>query len=193
MLSSEKFLEGSRQPSMNLNKLPRDLVQFVQQEIAQGAYQSAAEVVSAALRLLREHEAQHGNPQSPTNGYPDALPHAPEEIITAIAQALASDHHVLARQLALDGAKQYPDHDQLQKYGRILAPPTVGTPIPTTLEARTALKANNAWLKAHWQAYRGHWVALQAGHLLHASPSCDDVVAHVGAVRGRDILLTKIT
>jgi Arc/MetJ-type ribon-helix-helix transcriptional regulator len=161
--------------------------------MAHGKYQSAAEVVSAALHLLREHEAQSGNGQSSVHGGTDALPRAAGTIIEAITQALASGHHAFARQLAMDGAKQFPDHDELQKYGRILAPPTVGKPMPTTPEARAALKANNAWLKAHWQAYRGNWIALQAGHLLYASPSFDDVVAHVGDVRGRDILLTKIT
>jgi putative addiction module CopG family antidote len=178
---------------MNLNALPRDLAQFVQQEIAQGKYQSAEEVISAALRLLREHEVQSGNGgQSSANGYPDALLRSAEEIVAAITKALASGHHAFARQLAMDGAKQYPDHDELQKYGRILAPPTVGKPMPTTPAARAALKVNNAWLRAHWHEYRGSWIALQAGHLLHASPSFDDVVAHVGDVRGRDILLTKI-
>jgi putative addiction module CopG family antidote len=177
---------------MNLNELPRDLEQFVQQEIAQGKYQSVAEVISAALRLLREHEVQSGNGLSYVNGSPDVLPRSAEEIVAAITKALASGHHAFARQLAMDGAKQYPDHDELQKYGRILVPPTVGKPIPMTPESRAALKANNAWLKAHWQEYRGNWIALQAGHLLHASPSFDDVVEHVGAVRGRDILVTKI-
>jgi Arc/MetJ-type ribon-helix-helix transcriptional regulator len=177
---------------MNLNELPRDLEQFVYQEIVQGKYQSAAEVVSVALCLLREHEAQSGNGQTSANGYPHALPGSAEKIVEALTNALASGHHALARQLAMDGAHQYPDHDELQKYGRILAPPTGGRPIPTTPESRAALKANNVWLKAHWQEYRGNWIALQAGHLLHASPSVDDVVEHVGTVRGRDIFLTKI-
>lgn len=177
---------------MDLNELSGDLVQFVQQEIAQGTYQSAAEVVSVALRLLREHKAQSSHGQATANGSPDAWHRAAEEIVEAITKALASGHHALARQLAMEGATQYPNYDALQKYERILAPPTVATPTPTTPEARAALKANNAWLKAHWQAYCGSWIALQAGHLFHASPSFDDVVAHVGHVRGRDILLTKI-
>ena len=54
------------------------------------------------------------------------------------------------------------------------------------------VKANNGWLTVHWEAYRGNWIALRAGQLLHASPSLDDVVAHIGDVRGRGILLTKI-
>ena len=42
------------------------------------------------------------------------------------------------------------------------------------------------------EAYRGSWIALRAGQLLYASPSFDDVIAHVGEVRGRGVLLTKI-
>ena len=36
--------------------LPPDLEQFVQDQLAQGKYQSAADVVSDAVRLLRERE-----------------------------------------------------------------------------------------------------------------------------------------
>jgi putative addiction module CopG family antidote len=177
---------------MDLNGLPVDLEQFIQQEIAEGKYRSAEEVVSAALRLLKDHKAQSDNGQQSSDDYADATPRSAEDILRAISQALATGEHGLARQLAMDGAKQYPNHDKLQKYGHILAPPTVGKPIPTTLETRAARKANHAWLNAHWQVYRGNWVALRAGQLLHASPSIDDVIAAVGEVRGRDILLTKI-
>ena len=177
---------------MDLNGLPADLEQFVQQAIAEGKYRSAAEVVSAALRLLQEYRAQSDNGRQSSKGYADATPRSADAILQAISQALATGEHGLARQLAMDGAKQYPDHDALQRYGRILAPPTVGTPIPTTLETRAARRANHAWLNAHWQAYRGNWIALRAGQLLYASPSIEEVIAAVGEVRGQDILLTKI-
>ena len=177
---------------MDLHGLPTDLEQFVQQEIAEGKYQSTEEVVSAALRLLQAHRAQSGNGRQSSNGYSDHTPRSADDILHAIFQALATGEHGPARQLAMDGVKQYPDHDVLQKYGHILAPPTVGTPIPTTRETRTARRANHAWLNAHWQTYRGNWIALHAGQLLHASPSLDAVIAVVGEVRGRDILVTKI-
>lgn len=177
---------------MDLNGLPAELEQFIQQEIAEGKYQSAEEVVSAALRLLQEHELQGHNGQQSANGHGDTPSRSAEEVVRAIHDALATGHHALARELARDGAQMFPDHDELQKFGHILAPPTAGEPTATTAETRAARKANHAWLKSHWQAYRGQWIALRAGHLLHASPSMDDLIAEVGEVRDQDILLTKI-
>jgi putative addiction module CopG family antidote len=46
---------------MDLNHLPGDLAQFVQQEVAAGRFASVEEVVSAALRLLQGRDAQGGN------------------------------------------------------------------------------------------------------------------------------------
>ena len=88
---------------MNLNELPRDLAQFVQQEIAQGTYPSAAEAVSAALRLLRAHKAQCGNGQSAANGDPDALPCAAEAIVEAITKAAIPAHRLVASTHDLTG------------------------------------------------------------------------------------------
>jgi putative addiction module CopG family antidote len=52
---------------MDLNDLPVDLVQFVQQEVAAGRFASVEEVVRAALRLLQGREAGGGNgPATPT-------------------------------------------------------------------------------------------------------------------------------
>ncbi|MBL9124205.1 MAG: type II toxin-antitoxin system ParD family antitoxin, partial [Planctomycetaceae bacterium] len=43
---------------MNL-QLPDDLNQFVEQQLASGAYKSAADIVGDALRLLRDLRARH--------------------------------------------------------------------------------------------------------------------------------------
>jgi putative addiction module CopG family antidote len=177
---------------MDLNDLPADLEQFVQQEIAKGKFASVEEVINAALRMFQEHETQGGNGQQSINGYPDQTPRSADGVIRAIKEALATGEFGLARKLAMDGAKQYPDHEELQKYGHILAPPTAGKSIPVTPEKRAARKANRAWMNSHWQDYRGNWIALRAGQLLHASPSFYAVIAQVGDVRGGDILLTKI-
>ncbi len=47
-------------------------------------------------------------------------------------------------------------------------------------------------MKAHRDEYRGNWIALQARQLRYAASSFDDLIAHVGDVRGRGILVTKI-
>ena len=41
---------------MDVHELPADLAAFVQQELQSGKYTSEAEIVCAALRLLRERE-----------------------------------------------------------------------------------------------------------------------------------------
>ncbi|ETX08458.1 MAG: hypothetical protein ETSY2_05310 [Candidatus Entotheonella gemina] len=122
----------------------------------------------------------------------DATGHSAKEIIQRIREALEIGQHGLARQLAVEGAKQYAGHDELKAFGRVLAPPTGGMTMPVAPEVRAARKANKMWIKTHWQAYRGNWVALQAGHLLHASPSFDDVAEHVGDLYGPNLFLTKI-
>jgi Arc/MetJ-type ribon-helix-helix transcriptional regulator len=184
---------------MDLNHLPGDLVQFVQQEVAAGRFASVEEVVSAALRLLQGREAGGGNgPATPTvakkpgsQALPDDVEHTPEDMIRAIKQAFELDSPEQAERLAQEGAHRYPEHDALQRYACVLAPPTVKR-APSTAASRAAAKADQTWLNTHWEDYRGNWIALQAGELLHATPSLDDLIAHVGDVQGRNILVTKL-
>ena len=174
---------------MDLDGLPTELEQFVQQEIAEGRFASALEVVSAALRLFQEHEAKGKNGQPVSNGVPGQTPY---DIIDAIAKAFETDAPRRAERLAREGAKRYPEHDELQKYSRVLAPPIVWT-TPSTPESRAAVKANGKWLKAHRNEYPGRWIALKNGELLHVASTFDELTAVVGDVRGRGILVTKIS
>lgn len=179
---------------MDLNGLPTELEQFVHQEIAEGKYQSAEEVVSAALRLLQAQETQRGNGKSAANGITSQRPGAqtaPDDIIRTIKQAFESDSPRLAERLAREGAERYPEHAELQKYARVLAPPTVRLAAATP-ESRAAVKANRKWLKANRNDYLGNWIALKNGELLHASSTFDELTVAVGDVRGRGILVTKI-
>ena len=184
---------------MDLSDLPADLAQFVQQEVAAGRFASVEDVVSAALRQFQGREAQGGNgpvtstvaKESGAQANPDDHERTPDDFIRAIQQAFEADSPQLAEQLAQEGAQRYPEHDELQKYARVLAPPTVRV-VPSTTDSRAAAKADHEWLNTHWEDYRGNWIALQAGELLHATPSFDDLIAHVGDVRDRNILVTKL-
>lgn len=161
---------------MDLNGLPTELEHFVQRELQSGKYDSAEAVVSAALRLLQGHEAQGENGHPSVNGSPDSTPRSAEEVIQAISDALATGKPSLARQLALDGTKQFPDHEELRKYARVLAPPTV----TQVGQIQTpSIRTSRQWLRAHWQDYIGQWVAIRDGKLLYASPSFDDLSSHV--------------
>jgi len=93
---------------MDLSGLPTELEQFVQHELQSGRYDSAEAVVSAALRLLQEHKTQGGNGHPSSNSRPAAPYRSALEVRQALSEALTAGKHHLARQLALDGAQQYP-------------------------------------------------------------------------------------
>ena len=173
---------------MDLHGLPTELEQFVKQEIAEGRFASVEEVVSAALRLFQEREAKGKNGQPVSNG---SSTRTSDDYLGAISQALENDDPVSARRLALEGTQRYPEQTELKKYADVLAPPS-GQVTPSSPQSRAAVKADHAWVKAHGEEYRGHWIALQSGHLLSSSPSFDEVMAEVGDVRGRNIYITKI-
>jgi len=112
-----------------------------------------------------------------------------EDFVHAVQLALMAGAFVAARNLAAEGAERYSDHAELQKMAYILAPPKV-----TVVKGKTntTWKADRAWLKTHWDAYRGHWVALRNGELLGAADSLDGLVDQVGEIRGKGILVTPI-
>src|SRR6266850_6658216 len=139
--------------------------------------------MAEAVRMLKASVSRQETLQPPNGSIMDTPPQTPDEYVHAIAQALDTGDPVRARTLALAGTEHYPQHTALRTCAQVLAPPTA-TVVPATPASRAAVTANNAWLTAHWEAYRGRWIALRAGQLLHASPSLDDVVAHVGEVRG---------
>ena len=62
--------------------------------------------------------------------------------------------------------------------------------MPASTASRASVKANNAWMKTHWQDYRGQWVAVREGQFVYATSSFGDLVAHVGDTHS--VFLTKI-
>jgi hypothetical protein len=172
---------------MHLNGLPDDLAKFVDDALASGHYPSAAALVCDALQLLREHRVPYGVPPSGDDAPPGAPPQSPDDYLRTMAQALHTGEFGRARQVAMDGAARYPDHAELAKSARVLAPPTV-TISPRKHTAN--IPANRAWLKAHRQDYAGQWIALRDGHLLAAAPSFDALAAEVDATP--DVLMTKL-
>ncbi|MCI0394981.1 MAG: hypothetical protein L0322_08570, partial [Chloroflexi bacterium] len=96
---------------------------------------------------------------------------------------------LVARNLALEGAERYPDHVELQKMARILAPPKV------TVSKRPpdpGIKGNMAWLNTHWDEYKGQWVALRGGQLLAMADSFEGIIDQVGPIKNTGILVTKL-
>jgi len=112
-----------------------------------------------------------------------------EDFAQAVRWALRVGAHSIAHDLVMAGAARYPGHAELQKMAYILAPPKVtvgkGGPHP-------GIKADQVWLKTHWDEYRGRWVALRNGQLLAVADSLDGLVEPVGEIKNTGILVTPI-
>jgi Arc/MetJ-type ribon-helix-helix transcriptional regulator len=176
---------------MDLKELPAELRQFVQHALASGTYRSADELVTEAVRLLRDRGAMQQVPQhtSDASAVVDVAARTPDDLVHAIRQALEAGEAGRARQVALAGARRYPAHIELQRYAQVLAPPTTRV-VPASPASRASVKANGAWLKAHRTAYRGRWIALRDGALVRVADSFEALVADLDDTTG--LLLTKV-
>jgi len=112
-----------------------------------------------------------------------------DDFTEAVRLALNIGAHLIARELAMTGVQHFPDHPELQKMAYILAPPKVTVadrpPDPSA-------RGNMAWLKRHWDDYRGKWVALRGGELLAVADSLDGLVEQVGEIKNTGIMVTPI-
>lgn len=171
---------------MQVNSLPSDLAQFVNEAVASGQYPSTDALVCEALQVLRAQRHPQGAPPPPATPGHGPLS-SPDAYLQALAQALRTGEFGRARQLATEGAARYPAHAALAQSAQVLAPPTVRR----ARHAHTAdIRANRAWLKAHRQAYAGQWVAIRDGHFLAAAPSFAALTAQVEATPA--VLMTQV-
>ena len=172
---------------MDLHGLPGELAKFVAQELQSGHYTSEDELVCVALRLLQKQKSETRNSRQFANGQEALDILSADDVLRAISKALADGEPGIARQLALDGAQQYPDHDELQKYAYVLAPPEV------TRVGRLqtpSIRASRQWLRAHGQDYVGQWIAVRDGQLLYASSSFEELSAHID--EAENTLITQV-
>jgi len=105
---------------------------------------------------------------------------------TAVRLALAAGAHGSARVLSAQGFAAFPESAILKKMATLLGPPRVGLP------AEPSVAANQQWMRAHWEEYRGCWVALRDGNLLAVAPTLREIEQQVGPIRNSGIFVTRI-
>ena len=112
-----------------------------------------------------------------------------EDILIAIDLALAVGAYLAARKLAMKGIQKYPNHRELKKMSTLLAPPKITV---SKRKPDPGIRANRDWLKNNRAEYTGSWVALRNGKLLHSAHSADQLIAEIGEIKNKNILVTKV-
>lgn len=112
-----------------------------------------------------------------------------ETYLLAISLALEVGAHLAARKLAQEGGARFPDHPEMAKFARILAPvQTIRSDLPPYPQAELNMK----WLKEHRQDYHGQWVAIKDGILVASASAYQDLKATIGSVKNTRILVIKV-
>ena len=110
-----------------------------------------------------------------------------EIYIQQIRDALKKGHFLLARELMSEGITNYPNHHEMKKLHRVIAPPEAKDGGPAS---NTSWTTNREWLKVHWDEYKGKWVALRHGNLIDSSPSLIELVQQIG--RSEDVFFSRV-
>ena len=114
---------------------------------------------------------------------------SPEEYIEAMRTILNSGDFAGAQQLSFKAVEHYPDHAEIKKIARILAPSVVRV----RKEPRDPnVLVNQNWIKQNRMQYRGNWVALKDGKLLAIGKNVDELVEQVGDIKEKRIFVTAI-
>jgi len=112
-----------------------------------------------------------------------------ESIKEAIDLALANGYHTMAANLAAQGHTLFPEDAELQKFAKILAPPTM---IQTDIAPAEGLRQSMKWLKENRQHYQGEWVAVQNGVLVGHAPSRPELTEMLTGVDPSRVIITRI-
>jgi hypothetical protein len=109
-----------------------------------------------------------------------------DDYLRAVQLALAAGAQISAREIAIEGATHFPEHAELAKAARILAPPRV---IQSEYSSdREAMQLNRQWLDAHGAEFKGQWVAVSAGRFVASATTAAELRQRVELSRA--VLIT---
>jgi hypothetical protein len=103
--------------------------------------------------------------------------HGAAELTRAIDLALALDMVPLARDLAQQGNRLFPEDQRVQQAMTVLAPPIV---VGTYPAQETNLEASQQWIEEQASQYKGQWIAVQNGLLLGSAPTLQALHRQIG-------------
>ncbi len=150
---------------------------------------------SASVMLVLEMAAEAGDEQDFVEAAASLEweQFAAVDIAYAVRLALKAGAHVCARNLALRGARLFPEDGELRRMACVLAPPRVTRRGSAPNET---LKQNREWLEQHRAEYPSRWVAVRRGQFLAAASSLGELNAfleRVGLISSPDVLIAQVS
>jgi hypothetical protein len=103
----------------------------------------------------------------------------PEELIRAIQASLFLDMVLLARELADEGRRVFPNDKRLEQWAIVLAPPKIVGTRPASGDA-IGLEESHKWFQNNSAKYKGQWVAVRRGELLGVAPTLKALYDQIG-------------
>jgi hypothetical protein len=104
----------------------------------------------------------------------------PEELIRAIQACLFLDMVLLARELADEGRRVFPNDKRMEKWAIVLAPAKIVGTRPASGKA-IGLEASHRWFQQNNASqYKGQWIAVHHGEFLGAAPTLKELYDKIG-------------
>lgn len=149
---------------------------------------SRSKTPAKLVRLLENKAKQGSLPFVQTVQSIDWLLQSPELFLRTIDLALALEMAIVARQLAKDGFRRFPNHTRLQDAYTVLSPAKA---IPReTGDGGITQSMREVNMQA--EKYRGQWVALKDGQVLSAAATLKALHSQLEPTDDRSILITKV-
>jgi hypothetical protein len=111
-----------------------------------------------------------------------------EDYILVMRLSLEVGAYLLAREVSTQAANRYPEHTELRKYARLMAPAKV---IGTSPASGQSIEANRNWMRSHGAEYSVQWVMIEDGQLLGAANSLEELVEITGRRKGAFITVAR--
>jgi len=103
----------------------------------------------------------------------------PEEFIQVIRSCIFLDMVLLARELADEGRRLFPNDKRMEQWAIVLAPAKVIGTRPASGNA-IGLEASHRWFQNNSSKYKGQWIAVRNGELLGVAQTLKGLYDQIG-------------
>lgn len=103
----------------------------------------------------------------------------PDDLIYVIQSCILLDMVLLARELADEGRRLFPNDKRMEQWAIALAPPKIIGTRPASGNA-IGLEASHRWFQNNSSKYKGQWIAVRNGEFLGVAPTLKELYNQIG-------------